>query len=270
MSDSAIFHSQSSETSSEILTERSGSDNVCIDNLSNLETQGLSNRTTCGACGRRFYPDCPGQKFCDKACYHSSLRVDLESRFWTKVDRRGPDDCWLWIAQARIGQKGKFPGYGSISGTVNGKKRPLYSNRVAWELTNGPIPDGLFVLHTCDVSLCCNPRHLFLGTQQTNLNDAREKGRLDESRPRRATLTPADREAIYAMPRRRGLATELARQYGVTKACISRVLCGRFARMDNVSGPVRMVPLPVRGELHVGSLAERASTNPHNSVAERA
>jgi len=252
MSDSAIFNSLNKATTPKLLHRHNGSDNVCIDNLSISETEGLSDRTTCGACGRVFRPDFKGQKFCDGPCYHESLRVDLAERFWQKIDRRGPDDCWLWIAKARLGNKGTFSGYGSIIGVQNGKKRPLYSHRVAWELTNGPIPDGLFVLHRCDVSLCCNPGHLFLGTQQVNLEDARIKGRLDESRPRTVgALTPEERLRIFRMPNARGLCTALARQYGVTKSCISAIRRGRFVppALDDVFERVPSVQVPILGEV---------------------
>jgi hypothetical protein len=51
------------------------------------------------------------------------------------------------------------------------------SHRAAWKLTHGPIPDGLQVLHRCDNPPCCNPAHLFLGTQQDNIADMHKKGR---------------------------------------------------------------------------------------------
>ena len=64
-------------------------------------------------------------------------------------------------------------GYGKIF--VDSKA--LYTHRVAWELQNGKIPDGLHVLHRCDVPSCCNPEHLFLGTPADNMADMVQKGR---------------------------------------------------------------------------------------------
>lgn len=52
-----------------------------------------------------------------------------------------------------------------------------YAHRVAWELTYGPIPNGLRVLHTCDNPRCVNPGHLMLGTQSDNIADSMRKGR---------------------------------------------------------------------------------------------
>lgn len=77
------------------------------------------------------------------------------------------DGCWLWNG-------GVNPtGYGMIN--VEGK--PRLTHRVSWTVHNGPIPDGMFVLHRCDTPLCVRPDHLFLGDQEANMADMVAKGR---------------------------------------------------------------------------------------------
>lgn len=203
-----------------------GSDNRGPVDLSCRESRNsLSGKVRCASCGREFWPDGQRKKFCDHACYSASLNVPIEQRFWSKVKVGQPDDCWLWTGATTV------DGYGQIAGKVNGKRQPLYAHRLAWEWANGPILDGLSVLHRCDVPACVNVQHLFLGTQQDNLTDARQKGRLDESQPRTtARFTPANRLAIFKLKPRRGLVTELARRHGVSKACISVIRRGRFGR----------------------------------------
>jgi hypothetical protein len=96
---------------------------------------------------------------------------------------------------------------------------------MAWMLTHGDIPDGLNVCHRCDVPLCCNPNHLFLGTQADNLADCRAKGRMPPRR-RGLKLSIADRAAIRARlaTRRHGEIAATAREYGVSKATIFRLV----------------------------------------------
>ena len=89
----------------------------------------------------------------------------VEDLFWPKVNIKESDDCWEWNA-------GKFTyGYGCFK--KNGKG--MYAHRVAWELTNGPIPEGKLVLHKCDNRGCVNPNHLYIGTNSNNMQDRSER-----------------------------------------------------------------------------------------------
>lgn len=95
-----------------------------------------------------------------------AAKQSISERFWSKVDRRGPDECWLWLASILNN------GYGCFSSEWSN-----LAHRVAWELVCGPIPAGLCVLHRCDVKLCVNPAHLWLGTKADNNADCRAKKR---------------------------------------------------------------------------------------------
>jgi hypothetical protein len=92
--------------------------------------------------------------------------VAAGQRFWSKVDKRGPDECWEWKAKCNPNGYGQFR-----------VKEHTTAHRVSWELTNGPIPEGLYVCHRCDNPPCVNPAHLFLGTAQDNARDMVKKGR---------------------------------------------------------------------------------------------
>lgn len=90
--------------------------------------------------------------------------MNLEERFWSKVDKRGPDDCWLWTA-------GTFKGEGKYGWFwLNG--RTLGAHVVAFELTYGPIPKNKLIDHLCNTPLCVNPRHLRLASRAENARNA--------------------------------------------------------------------------------------------------
>jgi hypothetical protein len=89
-------------------------------------------------------------------------------RYWSKVDRRGPDECWPWLA----GKGGH--GYGVFY--PGGGKQEL-AHRMALKLTVGEPEGGRnHALHSCGNKPCCNPAHLRWGTHADNMNDARLDG----------------------------------------------------------------------------------------------
>jgi len=138
----------------------------------------------------------------------SSSELTLEDRFWAKVDKKGPNKCWEWTAGKNGG------GYGAIDEA--GKS--LRAHRVSWELTYGSIPKGLCVLHHCDNKLCCNPSHLFLGTQADNIADKTAKGRQAKGEGNgHVTLM---REDVFNIRRSSLSQGKLGRLYGVSQYAI--------------------------------------------------
>lgn len=91
-------------------------------------------------------------------------------RFWSKVLVGGAGECWLWLACRNKNGYGLFRYKGDPPHNIG------RAHVAAWRIVNGDT-GGLHVLHRCDNPPCCNPEHLFLGTQQENIEDMHRKGR---------------------------------------------------------------------------------------------
>lgn len=92
-------------------------------------------------------------------------KMTPEERFWFHVTK-GPE-CWGWSGHTS-------KGYGVLTTAPHKQEK---AHRFSYELHHGPVPRGKQVCHTCDNPPCCNPAHLFVGTQRDNTTDMMEKGR---------------------------------------------------------------------------------------------
>lgn len=156
----------------------------------------------------------------------TSATQSFRDRFWSKVDQRGPDECWEWTAYR------KPSGYGQFTLT---KGVFITASRVSLALTM-PLMAGVVACHRCDNPPCVNPAHLFTGTQRDNTEDCISKGRGNRARGEdtySSRLTEADVLAIRAEPERFGMYRELGRRYGVDGNTIRAVRNGtRWTHLD--------------------------------------
>lgn len=191
-------------------------------------------KVNCATCGKevevyrsRFLK---GRKCCCSLSCAAKQRTKspLEDRFWSKVDRSGgPAACWLWKASINS------DGYGTFhTRNAEGERKGRKAHGMAWELTFGTIPEDQEVCHNCpegDNRACCNPAHLWLGTHAENVQDAVDKGRLNNrgENSARAVLTWEQVEMIRAahVPYKVS-ARMLAERFGFPKGAVQHIVAG--------------------------------------------
>lgn len=149
------------------------------------------------------------------------------ARFWSKVDERGPEECWEWQA-CRLEKRG---GYGQIGVDVNGRRVTAYAHRVAYEIANGVSAPRL-LRHKCDNPPCCNPGHLIPGTHAENTDDMMVRGRhrivplLGESHGC-AKLNDETIRQIRARKLAGETGVSIARDLGVNRSTVNRAASGK-------------------------------------------
>jgi hypothetical protein len=198
---------------------------------------------TCSVCGTIFTVPASrlskpgGGKYCSRACQGRGQTVDLATRFWAKVDKSG--DCWLWTGSTTK------QGYGKL--TISARKPRGYfrAPTIAYELTYGPIPEGMLVCHSCAINYprgdityrrCVNPAHLYAGTDTDNNRDTVRHGRraihnnhylIGEEKPN-ALLTAKTVKEIRAIRANGGSSLRiLSERFHVSSSSISAMLQGR-------------------------------------------
>lgn len=155
--------------------------------------------------------------------------TNIMDMFPDRVQPEPNSGCWLWTGAIRDNRWT----YGSI---MRNYKRHR-AHRVSFEMSCGPIPEGKQVLHKCDVMLCVNPTHLYLGDDAQNVRDKFERGRaniLRGSRHGAAKLTDEQvREIRRILPGQRlpdGMGKTLSQRFGVGRDYITLIRKGAERR----------------------------------------
>lgn len=141
-------------------------------------------------------------------------------RFWARVEKT--PKCWLWRGYTAPN------GYGNLKV----KRKNAYAHRVAYELRNGPVPLGKWVLHRCDVRHCVRGSHLFAGSAADNAADMVAKGRHKpaslpkEQNPNARVSAPAVQALREEYARGGVTQVQLARKFKVSQTQVSRIVRG--------------------------------------------
>lgn len=156
-------------------------------------------------------------------------RANTLESLWERVERGGPDECWPCALRPNTS--------GHRQMQVRGKA--ILAHRIAFFLTHGRWPEPC-CLHRCDNPACCNPAHLFEGTQADNIADMMSKGRhnpaglsVANARPRHGELNPNCKLTDEQVRELRALVLakvprkDLSARYGVTLPHICRILAGK-------------------------------------------
>lgn len=153
------------------------------------------------------------------------ITKSLKKRFWEKVDKRGPDECWEWLG-SKAGN-----GYGTFS--AGSREDIYYAHRLSWGIQNDHDPENSHICHTCDNPPCVNPRHLWRGTQSDNMKDMIRKGRgggqfspedVRGVKNVKAKLTPKKVREIRSRHAQGTTQLEISKEYGVSRAMIGYIV----------------------------------------------
>lgn len=177
--------------------------------------------------------DAVSKGYCDKHYRRLLRRGDVNDYGSRKVDdgnaierfhqkyEINESGCWLWIAGTRPNGKGVPYGRHFIDG------KSIGAHRFSFEIAHGVIPKGMYVCHKCDMPLCVNPDHLFVGTHHDNMRDMVQKKRSftgrGENKKGLAKLTNQQADQIRKMNMSD---TKISVFFGVSQTTISKIKRG--------------------------------------------
>ncbi len=160
-----------------------------------------------------------GRKHCSRECSSAAIAANMETRFWSFVDRRGPDECWPW--------KGRCSPSGYALFIVS--HREQRASRVVYKISTGRDLGELLACHRCDNPACVNPAHIFPGTPTDNSQDAVRKGRQVRGvLSGKAVLDEAEVREIRRQVSSGEIQRVVAERFGIAQTTVSAIIRRRL------------------------------------------
>lgn len=183
-------------------------------------------KTICQTCGKEFFARAyqikiGTGKYCSARCRGKGVNkpIPVEDRIIKFINVKDENECWEFT-----GFKNS-DGYGII-GISNGKCESAH--RVMYRIHNKEIPENMVIMHTCDNSSCCNPKHLVLGTQNDNIQDMVNKQRHVYQTKEDSHFAKLTEEQVVEIRNKytgkRGEKVKLAKEYHVVVTTITNIL----------------------------------------------
>lgn len=157
----------------------------------------------------------------------SNRVVGFIARFWSKVDRKVPNECWPWTGSFK---ENGYPQLG-VGSLTNGTRTMRMAHRLSWLIHFGEVPKRKYILHHCDNPKCVNPNHLYLGGNSENMRDAAQRNRIAHGvRHAYAKLNPTKVRRIRKLFKSGKNCNQIASTIGVAYATIQQVIEGQTWR----------------------------------------
>lgn len=174
-----------------------------------------------------------GRQLKHKLLEKMAVSVAGRARFWKKVKKGKPDECWPWTGAC------KPKGYGMMVSVLPFERVEISAHRMSYLLEYGFLPPNLCVCHSCDNPNCQNPSHLFIGTYKDNSDDKVQKNRQAKGVGHGLNkLTPSQVQEIRLLRHFEGMRyKDIAELYGVNGGTIWCAINGRtWTYLPNIYG----------------------------------
>lgn len=145
------------------------------------------------------------------------MTLTTNQRFDSYVELIPFSTCHYWIGTTTT------KGYGKIK--IN--KKSVATHRYAYERAKGPIPAGMFVLHSCHTKTCVNPDHLRIGTHAENMQDMTDAGRQAKGIQNRGGIRKLTEDDVMAIRTATGTQQTIADDYGISNQHVSSIMLGQ-------------------------------------------